>query len=78
MTAPQSKKYKKSHLFILVTSITIVVGLLAFVIAEGVANGWASVAAWFGSADAVLLYIALGVYALLVAFLIFSERIKKI
>ena len=72
------KKTKKTHLFIFITSIVIFIGLLAFVIAESVAHGIMSVLSWFGSSDAILLYIGLGVYGLLVAWLIFQERINKI
>jgi len=72
------RRFKKSHLFIIITSIIVAVGLAAFIIASGVSNGWDSVARWFGSNDAILLYILLGSYALLIAGFFIFERIKRL
>lgn len=83
MTEQQSKKgkfkkLKKKYLFIIVSAIIVAVGIFAFVLASGIANGWASVAAWFGSSDAIFLYMIVGLYLVIVAYLLIRERIEKL
>lgn len=75
MMVQQSKKKKT---FIIVSLLIIIVGIITFVLAYGLSDGWQAVAEWFVSKYAVMLYIILGCYSLLVLWLIISDRIKKL
>ena len=70
--------FKKKNLFIIVSAIIVAVGLLAFILAYGLADGWDAVGAWFGSPYAILLYIGLGCYGLLVTWLIVYDKVKRL
>lgn len=78
MTALRSKKTKKKHLFIIVSAIIVALGVLAFVLAYGLSKGWATLGAWFGSSDAIFLYMIIGFYLIIVGYLLIGERIKKL
>lgn len=77
MTA-QVSKYKKPKTFIIVVGIAIVIGIIAFVLAYGLSQGWDVVAAWFASKYAFLLYVGLGLYALLVGYIFIMDWYKKL
>jgi len=74
----QVSKYKKPKIFILVVGVAIIIGIIAFVLAYGIGQGWDVVAAWFGSRYAFLLYVGLGLYGLLVAFIFIMDWYKKL
>ena len=74
----QVSKYKKPKIFIIAVGIAILIGLLAFVLAYGLSQGWDVVAAWFGSKYAFLLYVGLGLYGLLVAYIFIIDWYKRV
>ena len=71
------QKSKKRNLFIIVSLIVIAIGVLCFVLAYGISQGWDVLLAWFRSKWAVMLYILLGCYALLVIWLLIGDKIKE-
>lgn len=77
MTA-QVSKYKKPKIFLAIVGAAILIGILAFVLAFGIGQGWDVVGAWFGSKYAAILYIGLGVYGLLVAYIFIMDWYKGI
>ena len=74
----QVSKYKKPKIFLIAVGIALVVGILAFVLAYGLSKGWEEVAWWFGSKYAVLLYVGVGLYGLLLAYILIMDWYKKI
>jgi uncharacterized membrane-anchored protein YitT (DUF2179 family) len=77
MTALTSKP-KKPLLFLIVSAIFVAIGLASFVVGYGLSDGWDVVAAWFSSQDALLLYIILGCYFLIIIFWLVWEKVKKL
>ena len=73
MMAQKSKR----NLFLIVSGIIILVGIVCFVLAYGISQGWDVLVAWFGSKWAVILYILLGCYGIFVAWLLISDKIKN-
>lgn len=73
MMAQKSKK----NLFLIVSLIVILVGLVCFILAYGISQGWDVLIAWFGSKWAIILYILLGCYALFAGWLLISDKIKN-
>lgn len=71
------QKSKKKNLFIIVSLIVIAIGVFCFVLAYGLSQGWDVLFAWFGSKWAVMLYILLGCYILLVLWLLIGDKIKE-
>ena len=74
----QVSKYKKPKIFILAVGVILLLGILAFVLAYGLSDGWDAVAAWFGSQYAVLLYVGVGLYGLLLAYIFVMDWYKKL
>lgn len=74
----QVSKTKKKKLFIIVSAAIILFGLFIFILSYGLSKGWSAVGLWFGSKWAILLYIALGLYALFVGWLLLSEKVKNL
>lgn len=74
----QVSKYKKPKIFLIAVGIAIVIGLIIFILAYGLSKGWDEVAWWFGSQYAVILYILVGLYGLLLAYILIMDWYKKI
>lgn len=74
----QTFKQKKSFLFLIVSIIFVIIGLAAFILGYGLSDGWDVVGAWFSSQDALLLYIILGCYFLVIIFWTVWEKVAKI
>ena len=70
--------FKKSKLFLIVAGLSMILGIAAFVVAYGISDGWEAVGAWFTSKYAILLYIGIGLYALVVIALFITDWIKKL
>lgn len=75
MMAP---RFKKKHLFLIASAGAIAVGILAFVLAYGISKGWDALGHWFGSSSAIFLYMILGFYLILVAYILISDKVKKL
>ena len=72
------RQFKKKHLFIIVSGIMIAIGIIAFVLAYGLSKGWATLGRWFGSSSAILLYMIVGFYAVVVGYILISDKVKKL
>lgn len=68
----------KKWIFVLSIAIFIVIGILAFVLAYGLTDGWAVVGAWFGSKDAILLYMFVGLFGVVALIMWLWERYKRL
>lgn len=71
------KSKNKITIFTIIVAIVLAIGITCFVLAYGLSQGWAAVGAWFGSKWAILLYIALGCYALFVIWVLVMDKIRK-
>jgi len=78
--AHQFKRHRlsKSSIFILSIAAFLVVGIASFILAYGLTDGWLSVAQWFGSKYAILLYMGIGIFAVVTAIVLLRERYKKL
>ena len=72
------RQFKKKHLFLIVSAALIVVGILAFVLSYGLSKGWDALGRWFGSNSAILLYMIVGFYLIVVAYILISDKVKKL
>lgn len=68
---------KKGKWVLLSTGIFLLVGIAAIVVGFGLANGWESVLAWFGSRWAIYLYILLGLLFFLVLWIIYKAKMEE-
>lgn len=71
------KKYKKSYLFFVISIITLVIGAGLFALGYGLSCGWDVVANWFTSKWAILLYILVGAYLVIVLIIFLNEKVKN-
>lgn len=68
----------KKWIFAIICSVFIALGIGAFVLAYGLSDGWDVVAAWFTGKYAMLLYILLGCYALVVLLMVLWDWVRKV
>ena len=59
---------------IITTIIFAIIGITALVVGFGLANGWASVLAWFGSRWAIYVYILIAFLGFLLAWIIYKTK----
>ena len=67
---------KRNKLLIIIAIAFVVVGLIALILGFALAGN--NVIAWLGSKYAMLFYITLGVYGLIVLYILISDKVKKI
>lgn len=72
------RRFKKKHLYIIVSAIIVAIGLLAFVLSYGLSKGWDALGKWFISDSAILLYMIVGLYLVIVGVLLIGDKVKKL
>ena len=70
------KKRKKLNLFFVISILLLIVGCGLFALGYGISEGWDVVANWFTSKWAVLLYIFLGLYLLIILMIVLIEKVR--